>query len=141
MVSEAGLGPAVGLDQDGVEGPGCVDPADHQRNSDDRPQQRKDDPEQESPDARAPSSRAASIRSPGMFCRPANSTRHMNEVVSQMSGIATENSTMSGLRQPADLVRVGQDAGLVQERPMRPKLSIIRNFHSRPATIGAIMSG
>ncbi len=24
---------------------------------------------------------------------------------------------------------------------MRPKLSIIRNFHSRPATIGAIISG
>jgi hypothetical protein len=44
-----------------------------------------------------PSSRAAAITSGGKFCKPANRTRVMNDVVSQMSGMATENNTMLGL--------------------------------------------
>ena len=72
-----------------------------------------------------------------MFCRPANSTRHMNEVVSQMSGMATENRTMSGLLEPADLVGVLQDARLVQQGADEPEVV----DHAGTATAGRRRSG
>lgn len=65
----------------------------------------------------------------------------MKEVVSQMSGMATANSTMLGLlSQPIWFGSVRIPA-LASSVPMMPKLSISRNRQSRPATTGAIING
>ncbi len=45
---------------------------------------------------RAPSMRAASMMSPGMFWSPAKSTSEMKDVVSRISGSATEKRAMFG---------------------------------------------
>ena len=89
----------------------------------------------------APSRRPASMSSPGTFCRPANSTRVMNAVVSHTSGIDTENRTIFGsLSQP---IALGSEMipTRASRAPTMPELSISRNRHSRPATTGAIISG
>lgn len=65
----------------------------------------------------------------------------MNDVVSQMSGRATENRTMSGSLSQPMASGSSMTPNPVSSSFTMPKLSIIRNRHSRPATTGAIMSG
>ncbi len=65
----------------------------------------------------------------------------MNDVVSQMSGIATENSAMSGLLSHAIWSRLAMRPASKSSSLTMPKLSMRRKRQSSPATTGAIMSG
>ena len=65
----------------------------------------------------------------------------MNEVVSQISGSATEKSAMSGSLSHWIWSGLSRIPHSKSSWFTMPKLSMSRNRQSRPATTGAIMSG